>query len=155
MSKYLITKEEIDFLEGDNKIHFLNSNARRVNKSLGDLTGITGFGFHMIEVPVDAESTEYHVHLYEDECTYVLSGNGKVVIGEESFPIKEGDFIGYRAGGLAHSMINIGSVPLKCIVVGQRLNHDVSDYPNQDKRLYRNKGQPWNLVEHKNIHDPK
>ena len=44
MSKYFIPKEEIDALVGDNKTHFLNENASRVNKSLGDLTGLTGLG---------------------------------------------------------------------------------------------------------------
>ena len=39
MDKYLITKEEIDDYEGLSKTHFLNDNAKRVNKSLGDLTG--------------------------------------------------------------------------------------------------------------------
>ena len=51
MSKYLIKKEEIDRMEGLSKTHFLNDNARRVNKSLGDLTGLTGIGFHMIDIP--------------------------------------------------------------------------------------------------------
>ena len=154
MSKYLIPKEEIDALVGDNKTHFLNENASRVNKSLGDLTGLTGLGVHIIEVPINAESTEYHVHLYEDECAYVLSGSGAVTIGEETFKIKAGDFMGYRAGGLAHTMKNTGSDILKCIVIGQRLNHDICDYPNKKQRLYRNTGQPWDLVQHEHMHKP-
>jgi uncharacterized cupin superfamily protein len=31
------------------------------------------------------------------------------------------------------------------IVVGQRLNHDVADYPNKGKRIFRNEGLPWTL----------
>jgi hypothetical protein len=34
MEKYLVTKEEIESYEGIEKTHFLNSNARRRNKSL-------------------------------------------------------------------------------------------------------------------------
>ncbi|BBD66598.1 cupin 2 domain-containing protein [Nostoc commune NIES-4072] len=33
MEKYLVTKEEIESYEGLEKTHFLNSNARRLNKS--------------------------------------------------------------------------------------------------------------------------
>ncbi len=146
MSQYLIKKAEIDAMEGLPKQHFLNPNAQRINKSLGDLAGITGFGFHLIEVPPGRESTEYHRHHYEDECVYVLSGSGLAKIGDEQYDIAAGDFIGYRAGGEAHTLVNTDGETLRCIVVGQRLDHDVADYPRLNKRLYRNAGQPWDLV---------
>ena len=154
MKGYLIKQAEIDAMEGLFKQHYLNPNAQRINKSLGDQAGITGFGFHIIEVPPGRESTEFHVHYHEDECVYVLSGSGQVTIGEEQFDIGSGDFIGYRAGGLAHTMLNTGTEVLKCIVVGQRLAHDVGDYPRLNKRLYRNAGQPWDLVDMDNIAHP-
>jgi uncharacterized cupin superfamily protein len=147
MTKYVIKKSEIEEMEGLFKQHFLNPDAQRTNKSLGDLTGINGFGFHIIEVQPGKESTEYHVHYYEDECVYILSGKAMVTIGEEQVEVTAGDFIGYRAGGLAHTMINHGNETLKCVVVGQRLDHDVGDYPRKNKRIYRNTGQPWDLVD--------
>lgn len=147
MQKYIVTKEEIDAFKGIAKTHFLNENAKRVNKSLGDLTGLTGFGFHIIEVAPGRESTELHKHHHEDECVYVLAGQAEATIGSRVFPVKEGDFIGYRAGGEAHKLRNTGTETLRCIVVGQRLNHDVGDYPLQNKRIYRNRGMKWNLVD--------
>ncbi|MEO0362142.1 MAG: cupin, partial [Pseudomonadota bacterium] len=39
--RYLVTREEIEAMEGLAKTHFLNADARRTNKSLGDLTGLT------------------------------------------------------------------------------------------------------------------
>ncbi|MEZ5564596.1 MAG: cupin domain-containing protein [Gammaproteobacteria bacterium] len=154
MNKYLITREEIDAFEGIEKTHFLNDNARRVNKSLGDLTGLSGFGFHLIEVAPGHDSTELHKHHYEDECVYVLDGEAEATIGESVHHVKAGDFIGYRAGGDAHKLKNTGSSVLRCIVVGQRLDHDVGDYPAQRKRIYRNKGLPWNLVDLDQISEP-
>jgi len=44
---------------------------------------------------------------------------------------------------------------LRCIVVGKRLAHDVGDYPRQGKRIYRNAGMDWNLVDHDAIGLPK
>jgi len=111
-------------MAGLEKSHFLNKDAQRSNKSLGDLTGLTGLGFHLIEVPPGKSSTEYHMHYFEDECTYVLSGTGTVTIGDETHAIAAGDFIGYRKGGLPHTMDNTGDEVLKCIVVGERLAHD-------------------------------
>jgi len=152
--KYLIKASEISELGGTEKTHFLNKNAQRVNKSLGDLTGLTGLGFHIIEVAPGHESTEFHRHHHEDECTYVLSGKGTVTIGEECMDIGAGDFIGYRAGGLAHTMNAVGDENLVCIVVGQRLDHDVGDYPNLKKRIYRNEGLAWDVVDHEFIQNP-
>jgi len=154
MDRYLLKKSEIEDLPGIDKTHFLNVNAKRNNKSLGDLTGITGFGFHIIEVPPGCESTEYHVHRYEDECVYILAGEAVITIGVETFEVSSGDFIGYRANGLPHTMKNTGEVTLKCIVVGERLAHEVVDYPNLDKRLFCNKGQPWDLVDKDSIENP-
>ena len=155
MSKNIIRKNQIESMEGLSKTHYLNPNAQRLNKSLGDLVGLTGLGFHIIEIAPGFESTEKHVHYYEDECTYVLQGEATVVIGEESYLVGPGDFIGYPAGGEAHTMINTGDEVLKCIAVGQRLAHDVADYPDQKKRIFRNQGMPWNLVDIAQIDEPQ
>lgn len=154
MEKYLVTKEEIEQNEGLAKTHFLNDNARRINKSLGDLTGLTGFGFHIIEVLPGCESTEFHKHYYEDECIYVLDGSAEARIGDNVYTVKAGDFIGYRAGGEAHTLKNTSNSTFKCIVVGQRLDHDVGDYPDLKKRIYRQKNMPWNLVDIDAIENP-
>lgn len=154
MEKYVVTKQEIDGLEGLHKTHFLNEDAQRVNKSLGDMTGLTGIGFHIIEVPPGKLSTEFHCHHHEDECLYILEGKADAAVGDEVFKVGPGDFIGYRAGGKAHTLTNTGTVSLKCIVVGQRLDHDVGDYPKLGKRIYRNKGLAWNLVDTANVTEP-
>ncbi len=154
MEKYVVTKEEIEAYKGIEKSHFLNSNAQRRNKSLGDLTGLNHIGFHIIEIQPGRESTEKHVHYFEEECVYILEGEAEASIGDKVFLVKAGDFIGYRAGGEAHKLSNTGSSILRCIVVGQRLDHDVADYPNLNKRIFRNGSMPWNLVDIKNIEEP-
>jgi uncharacterized cupin superfamily protein len=155
MKGYLLTAEEILATEGLRKSHFLNPNAQRVNKSLGDLTGLTGIGFHLIEVAPGHETTEHHLHHHEDECLYILSGEATALIGDEAYPVKAGDFLGYRKGGLAHSLRNTGSTVLRCLVAGERRAHDVGDYPRLAKRIYRNEGMAWNLVDHAAITEPK
>ncbi len=100
---YLITADEIEAMAGTPKTHFLNENAKRINKSLGDLAGLTGFGFHIIEVEPGHDSTEHHMHHFEDECIYVLNGTATAYTGEDTQIISAGDFIGYRKGGVAHS----------------------------------------------------
>lgn len=148
---YLITSDEISAMEGLSKTHFSNENAKRLNKSLGDLAGLTGFGFHIIEVQPGHETTEHHRHHYEDECVFVLSGAATAFIGDEEHNIRAGDFIGCRKGGLPHSIKNTGDDVLRCIVVGERLAHDVCDYTRLGRRIYRNAGMAWDLVDHNQI----
>lgn len=152
--KHLVTADDIEAMEGLKKTHFLNENAVRINKSLGDLVGITGFGFHIIEVEPGRETTEQHVHYFEDECVFVLSGSATAVIGEEELPITAGDFIGYPKAGPAHRIVNTGAETLRCIVVGERRAHDVADYPRLGKRLYRNAGLDADLVDHAALEKP-
>ncbi len=151
---YLLTAEAIAAMEGVHKTHFQNPNAKRVNKSLGDATGLTGLGIHIIEVEPGAETTEYHVHYFEDEAIYVVDGTATAEIGDEEFAIKPGDFIGYRKGGAAHTIRNTGSETFRCLVVGQRLDHDVGDYPRKGKRIYRNAGMPWDLADLSGLEHP-
>ncbi|MBA85918.1 cupin domain-containing protein [Thalassobius sp. S69A] len=151
---YLLRAAEIDAMDGARKTHFLNPNAQRLNKSLGDATGLTGLGVHLIEVQPGHETTELHLHHHEDECVYILSGTGTAVIGDQEHAIGPGDFLGYRKGGLAHTIVNTGQTALRCLVIGQRLPHDVCDYPNKDKRLFRSAGLPWSLVDRSAIAVP-
>lgn len=59
-------KQKIDKMDGVQKQHFLKSNAQYLNKSLGDLTGLSKFGFHIIEVQPGRDSTERYKHLHKD-----------------------------------------------------------------------------------------
>ncbi|MDJ0921372.1 MAG: cupin domain-containing protein [Henriciella sp.] len=142
-----LSKRDISNLAGEDKTHFLNPNARRLQKSLGDLVGITGFGFHIIEVQPGFETTELHFHHFEDECLYVLSGTATAYVGDHAFQISEGDFLGHRKQGAPHALKNTGEDVFKCIVVGERLTSDVVDYPKLNKRLFRNTGLPSHLTD--------
>lgn len=51
-------------------------------------------------------------------------------------------------------MRNVGEGVLRCLVAGERRPHDVSEYPRQGLRLYRNEGRAWELVPVKQIRNP-
>lgn len=149
-----LSAADIAKLEGVHKTHYLNPAARRLNKSLGDATGLKHIGVHLIRVEPGHQSTEYHVHGIEEECIFVLEGRGLAVLGERLQPIGPGDFIGCPANGVAHELIADGEDALVCLVMGQRLPYDVCDYPRLGKRLFRNAGE-WSLVDHENIEHVK
>jgi len=154
LMKHHLTAAEVENLEGTRKTHFLNSQARRLNKSLGDATGLQNIGIHWVELAPGDASTELHRHYSEEEAVYVLEGAGQAQLDDEIVAIGPGDFIGLPAGGPAHAITNTSNSPLRLLVVGQRLPSDVGDYPRLQKRLYRHGGQ-WDLVDISAITDPK
>ncbi len=144
---YIIPSDKIAAMPATERTHFLNAGARRLEKSLASLTGLSEIDFCLVEVEPGSETTEHHKHYHEEECLYILEGAGTARVGAESYEVKAGDFVGFRKGGLAHSLKNSGTDTLRCIVVSQRKQHDVSDYPRKGKRLFRNKDLTWNLVD--------
>ncbi len=152
--KYLLKASDIENLDGEKITHFLNPNAVRINKSLGQAVGMEQMGVHMIYVEPGFDSTEFHKHLYEEECIYILAGTGKLTIEDDDYAVAHGDFIGLPTDKVAHALFNDGEETLVCLVMGQRLQHDVADYPNQSKRIYRHNGNA-ELVNHQDISKPK
>ena len=143
---YLLSAADIAAMEPVAKVHFLNPAARRTNRSLGDATGLSDFGIHLVEVRPGDASTEAHLHHHEDEAVYVLSGTATATIGEREHRIGPGDFIGYRKGGLAHTILNDGAEVLRLLVVGTRAPVDLCDYPRAGKRLIRSAPLPQAIV---------
>ena len=148
--KELLKVAAIDAMPATPKIHALNANAVRSAKSLGDATGLTQMGVHLVTLLPGRDSTEYHRHLYEEECVYVLSGRGEAVLDDKAYAIASGDFLGYPKEGVGHSISNTGDGPLMLLVMGTRLGQDVCDYPHQKKRLYIN-GEREELVDLQHI----
>ena len=150
----LVTAKEIEEMTGEVKTHFLNPNAVRVNKSLGDAVGLKNLGVHIIYVEPGRDTTEYHKHFHEEECIYVLAGSGELVIEDDIYSFEKGDFVGFPANTASHSLANKGNETLICMVIGQRLPQDVGIYPNKGKKIYRNNGV-WELVDIEHIIDPR
>ena len=150
----ILTSQQIEEMEGEKRTHFLNSNAERIRKSIGDVVGLSKIGVHLVTIEPGKDSTEYHKHYNEEECIYVLSGKGTLRIENEEFSFRKGDFVGFPADMAAHDLKNTGNETLVILVMGQRLDHDVADYPDKKKRLYRNNGR-WDIVDLGNISDPR
>jgi uncharacterized cupin superfamily protein len=134
----ILSASAIEKMAGEVRVHPLNANAVRISKSLGDTVGLTQLGVHMVTLMPGHESAEYHRHLYEEECAYVLSGSGLAVIDDKCFEITKGAFLGFPRKGVAHGISNNGDEPLVLLVTGQRLEHDVCEYPRKKKRLHMN-----------------
>ena len=81
--KQIVTRTQITKISGTDATHFLNSRAACVKKSLGDRAGLQTFGFHLINLPVGSVASEFHCHLCEEECVYILESTGVGRIGPD------------------------------------------------------------------------
>lgn len=133
----LITRQAIAAMPEQVFVHPLNPNAIRHTKSLAAETGCLHLGVHWVRVAPGHESTEHHCHRGEEEFLYILSGRGIATLGDEQFEVQPGDFMGFAADSLAHSLHNPFEEDLVYLMGGLNLDYDVVDYPNRGKRLYR------------------
>ncbi|CAN7759130.1 cupin domain-containing protein [Caballeronia sp. LjRoot31] len=134
----LLKADDISQMEGKSRPHLLNPDAIRFAKSLGGATGLSNLGFHLMTVMPGREYAEYHRHLYEEQCFYILSGRGEAIIEEVRYVVGGGDFLGFPKSGAAHTIINTGDEPLVMLSARTNLEQDVCDYPRKKKRLYMN-----------------
>lgn len=132
----LLKASDIDEMEWKSRKHLVNPEAIRSAKSLGSVTGLTDLGFQIMTIDPGREYSEYHRHLYEEQCFYILSGRGEVVIEEKPYAIAVGDFLGFPKNGVAHTILNNSDKPLVIICSRVNLQQDVCDYPRKEKRLY-------------------
>jgi uncharacterized cupin superfamily protein len=134
----LMTAAHIAALPGQSRAHLLNPEAIRIGKSIGAATGLTDLGVQLMTVAPGREYAEYHRHLYEEQCFYILSGRGEAIIEERPYAVGAGDFLGFPKNGVAHTIRNSGDEPLLMLCARVNLEQDVCDYPRQKKRLYMN-----------------
>lgn len=139
-SKALLTASTIAGLSEVEHVHQFNANAVRLTRSLGDLVGLKSIGVHLVRVEPGRDTTTFHTHQVDEEFLYILSGRALAEIGDETFEVGPGDFMGFRANSLPHSMSNPFEEDLVYLMGGQRNAIDVCDYPRLKKRMYRVNG---------------
>jgi uncharacterized cupin superfamily protein len=140
-SRCLITAAEIAALPERSHRHQFNDNAVRHTKSLGELTGLERIGLHLIRLEPGRDSTQHHYHEADEEFLYVLCGRGLAHIGEESFEVGPGDFMGFPAPSPAHSLSNPFDEDLVYLVGGERNAVDAVHYPRIRRSMLKAHGR--------------
>lgn len=147
----LLRAKDIDAMPEEARVHALDPASVRHTRSLGDAVGLATIGVHRVRLKSGKTSSVYHFHHHDEEWIYILSGRGMAEIGDEKFEVGPGDFMGFVAGSLPHSLTNPNSEDLVYLVGGNRLPFDICDYPRIRKRRYRINGKndyvSWELLE--------
>ena len=114
------------------------SAAQRYEAKMGYIglrIGAQKLGYNVTAVPPGKSAFPLHNHHINEEMFYVLQGDGQVQIGDQSYPIRAGDFIACPPGGkdTAHKIVNTGNDELRYLAVSTKQTPEIVDYPDSGK----------------------
>ena len=97
--------------------------------------GAQKLGYNITAVPAGKSAFPFHNHHANEEMFFILQGSGELRVGEESYPIRSGDFIACPPGGKerAHKMVNTGTEELRYLAVSTKMSPEIVDYPDSGK----------------------
>jgi uncharacterized cupin superfamily protein len=89
----------------------------------------------MIESPAPGmRLAPKHYHMLEEEHALILEGQVTLLLGDERYAMRPGDYVGFPAGRkVAHSFMNSGTGPCSYLMLGERNPNDVCVYPDSNK----------------------
>lgn len=138
--------KDSDFVVTD---HDFDAASIRHTTSLGDPTGLTKLGVHLVRLPPHSHSSANHWHTQDDEWIYILEAGDKgatlvrVITHEEEGgrqkvteeTIKKGDFVAFPAMQAVGHHVQTGEEGIVYLVCGTRAPVDVCTYPLAGKKL--------------------
>lgn len=133
MPKHLVRAADLSDGDALRIRHPFNSASELTMTRLSDRTGLERIGVNLARIPPGKEAFVPHAHTTQEEWVYVLSGKGRVLIGEQEHEVGPGDFMGYPCDGTPHHMRNIGDEDLVVLQGGERRAGDIGRFPTLGK----------------------
>jgi uncharacterized cupin superfamily protein len=111
-----------------------------VRTDLGRAGGSRLSGLSHLAIAPGAEGYPPHCHSAEEELFFVLDGDGTLLLGDETFPVRAGSVVARPpATRVAHSFRAAGG-GLTLLAYGQRKPEDACFYPRSSKVALRGLG---------------
>jgi quercetin 2,3-dioxygenase len=99
--------------------------------------GLRRVAVALARVPAGKDSYAYHVHHHDEEWMYVLSGSGTAELADAEIELGAGDFLGFPAGGPAHTARAAPGDELVYVQGGDAWSRDtveIVDFPRAGRR---------------------
>ena len=111
-------------------------------RNLAAAAGSRSIGLRHVTVHPGKSSYPPHCHSAEEEIFVILSGAGRVVIGEEAFDLRPGIVVARRAGTRVPHTFRAADdgAGLTYLAMGQRDTRDISYYPHTRKVFFKGIG---------------
>ena len=79
-----------------------------------------------------------HYHMLEEEHALILEGEVTLLLGDERYDMKAGDYVCFPAGRkVGHSFMNSGTGPCRYLMIGEHSPNEVCVYPDSNKIMIR------------------
>ena len=121
--------------------HQFNENAVRMTRTLGVPAGLERMGVHLIRLEPGFDSTQFHYHDADEEFVLILSGHGRAYIGDGTFDVGPGDFMGFPSPSPGHGLHNDSDDDLVYLVGGESNPADVVHYPWIRRTMIKSHGR--------------
>ena len=103
-------------------------------KQLGAAAKGRKLGCSLMELPPGKFAFPRHFHTANEEAYFILSGTGRLRIGEDTVAVKAGDYAALPIGPEgAHQLINDGTEPLRYLAFSTMVEPDIAVYPDSGK----------------------
>jgi uncharacterized cupin superfamily protein len=100
---------------------------------LGQVFGLTQFGFNLETLEPGAQSALRHWHTLTDEFVYVLDGEVTLITDAGATAMHAGTCVGFKAGVRnAHHFVNRSNAAVRYLLIGSRVAGDQAFYPDDD-----------------------
>lgn len=100
---------------------------------LSDRAGLSRAAMSLARIPPGKESFLPHAHRGTEEFVFILSGRGRMLIGEQEYDVGPGDYAGFATDGTPHHLRNTGDEDLVFLQGGERAPMDVVEFPTIGK----------------------
>jgi uncharacterized cupin superfamily protein len=104
---------------------------------LGRMIGLKRTGVSLARLAPGKESFVYHLHHFEEEWIYILSGQGRALIDGREYDVGPGDFMAFPTPSVAHHLVNAGTEELVYLMGGENRDMEIADFPGLGKRMVR------------------
>ena len=151
-ARHLLRRTEREATPAREHVHQFNANAVRLTHTLSDAVGLQHLGLHVVRLAPGRDSTTFHYHDAEEEFLFVLEGRGIAEIGDETFEVGAGDFMGFPRGSPPHMLRNPFDADLVYLMGGEHRDLDVVHYPRLGRSMIKHAGtKRW--ADHADIHE--
>ena len=130
MTKPIVNIADVPLRDGGNGEQFVAKLGR-----IGGVIGARKLGCQLHVVPAGKKAFPRHAHHANEEMFFIVSGEGTYRLGDEIFPIRQGDVISAPAGDAssAHQIVNTSGGELRYLAFSTRLDPEVVEYPDSGK----------------------
>ncbi len=103
-------------------------------KGLTPRMGGQGIGCSAFKVGPGKSAFPKHAHLANDEAIFVLKGKATMHMGDDTFEVKEGDYVPLPKGeAYAHRLVNTSDDDIEYLCLSTMIPVEVVFYPDSNK----------------------